>query len=126
MKPFLLLAGEECYPRKKREDWRGFYATMEEAETQLDKLREHERWSPIEWWEIVDLRNFLFESPEESCIRDFHDSLRAAVEQAGGAPTAIKLDLNELAKILAPNGIRFHYDKSRSLSVIDKKNEKES
>ena len=61
MKTFLLICGCDYYPCSGDGDWRGCYATHEEAE----KARE-EKWrkgSDFDWYDIIDLKNWMYDLP---------------------------------------------------------------
>jgi hypothetical protein len=47
-KPYLLIAGDNYYPDSGTKDWKGTYATYEEAEAALKDIE-------YDWYEIVDL-----------------------------------------------------------------------
>jgi hypothetical protein len=81
VKPFLLIANDNFYPRHGTRDWVGCFETREEAQAQVTKVSHHDRitrgprkgqikstWytykienSPHEfdWFEIVDLRDWV-------------------------------------------------------------------
>ena len=59
------------------------------------------------------------------CIEDFYASLRDAISNAGGSYNVICRDtdigtvtLSQLADILAANGVRFVYDKIRTIDNV--------
>ena len=56
MKPFLLIAGLG-YQTAGTRDWKGTYSTYKEAETALEGLRLVEE---IDWYKIVDLREWIY------------------------------------------------------------------
>jgi hypothetical protein len=58
MKPYLLIAGYQYYPDRGTGDWIGCYATEEEAEKKW-KLLQLTEYSPYDWYDIVDLREWM-------------------------------------------------------------------
>jgi hypothetical protein len=75
MKPFLLTAGDFCYPLSGTGDWIGCFSTKEDAEEEVievvvPKYRNKKfgdemvrKWSirdmEYDWYEIVDLREWM-------------------------------------------------------------------
>jgi hypothetical protein len=60
------------------------------------------------------------EDARQFCIEDFYRSFTTAVERAGGSPVAFnrQMTLRELAETLAQNGVRFTYDRTRSIDNV--------
>jgi hypothetical protein len=76
MKKFLLLAGQDYYPRGETDDWIGCFATREEAENAIIKepYESKLQWESesqtryryktndtdyVDWYEIVDLEEWM-------------------------------------------------------------------
>ena len=79
MKWFLLIAGSSYYPQSGSDDWVDFFSSKEEAEKLISKKVEHIYFSKgprkgeikesveklycdsreVDWYEIVDLKNFV-------------------------------------------------------------------
>jgi hypothetical protein len=58
-KPFLLIAGYDYYPGSGTSNWIATYDTKEEAEKEWEYLKKEEY--PFEWYEIVDLREWIYD-----------------------------------------------------------------
>lgn len=65
-KPFLVLAGDYQYPLRGTGDWKGRFATREDAELCIKEeitfgpqagMRFAVNGEPVDWIEIIDLRN---------------------------------------------------------------------
>jgi hypothetical protein len=52
MKKFLLIAGDDHYPRAGTEDWIGCFASYEEAQKAIANY-------DVEWYRIVDLEEWI-------------------------------------------------------------------
>ena len=55
-KPYLLIAGDKYYPSAYTNDWRGCFETYEAAEKYLQS---YEKWYDYEWFEIVNLEEWV-------------------------------------------------------------------
>lgn len=55
MKPFLLIVGSQYYPRAYTGNWRGCFSSSEEALEELSNYSD----SDYDWYEIVDLRDWM-------------------------------------------------------------------
>ena len=60
MKPYLLIAGYNYYPGPNTSDWVGCFDSEEEALEAWEKLSKGEY--PVEWYDIVDLREWIYEN----------------------------------------------------------------
>ena len=56
-KPYLLIAGYNYHPEQGTGDWIGCYKTEEEAKKYWDELKMGQ--ATLEWYEIVDLRDWM-------------------------------------------------------------------
>lgn len=56
------------------------------------------------------------------CVEDFYRSLEKATEDAGGSIKAFReaerFSLKDLAELLAPNGVRFIYNRNRTIGNV--------
>lgn len=79
MKRYLLIAGDNYYPQGGTEDWKGCYATREEAEARITfeeipilfmhgkrkgEVKEiykriHLDGYPVDWYDVVDLEGWI-------------------------------------------------------------------
>jgi len=62
-KYFLLLAGERYYPSRGTGDWIDTYASKEEAEAEIEKIKFGRfiiKNADYDWYQIVDLRDWIF------------------------------------------------------------------
>lgn len=57
-KPYLLIAGERYYPWRGTGNWKGCYATWEEADAAGERLCSKTLEDRCEWYEVVDLRGW--------------------------------------------------------------------
>ena len=62
-KPYLLIAGENCYPSRDTGDWVGCFSTYEEAKAQVEPKTigytvNGRDWG-CGWYKIVDLRDWM-------------------------------------------------------------------
>lgn len=73
MKFFLLLAGQDYYPQWETNDWIKTYQTLEEAQNQVKEIPNRYGYANEEnsykingttydWYKIVDLREWIYES----------------------------------------------------------------
>ena len=58
MKPYLLIAGDNCYPLSGTGDWIACYETKEEAEEKWEEISSKSKYR-YDWYEIVDLREWM-------------------------------------------------------------------
>ena len=83
-KPFLLIAGQIYYPKDGTSDWKGCFATEEEAQSKIQRIEKVKLISKgkrkgevartevtfnigdenYDWYEIVDLRDYT-EEPQQ-------------------------------------------------------------
>ena len=70
MKKFLLIAGEDYYPRGKTDDWIGCFSTREEAENTIIKEPFEYKGKTlfryktndtdyVDWYDIIDLEEWM-------------------------------------------------------------------
>jgi hypothetical protein len=61
MKPYLLIAGDQYYPSSRTGDWIACFDTYEEAKEEVidDDEMVSIRGANYDWYEIVDLRNWM-------------------------------------------------------------------
>ena len=60
MKLYLLIAGEDYYPRQGDADWIGCFETYEEAKSKALEIKVQK-----DWYEIIHLSKYIFENNEE-------------------------------------------------------------